>query len=104
MLNSSKDIAIENLPDALPPSEPCYAFLAWPHSYTAYPRREISEKKLSLHVILLTAVSSLYLFLPGNFPGQEPDDLLQRILVHFSGWRRYHSNFLAYGVHLSTQD
>lgn len=44
MLNSSKDIVIENLPDALPASEPCYAFLAWPHSHTAYPRREISEK------------------------------------------------------------
>ncbi|KAK2467012.1 hypothetical protein APHAL10511_001270 [Amanita phalloides] len=40
-LNSFKDIAIQNLPQVLPSSDPCYAFLAWPHSFAAPPRREI---------------------------------------------------------------
>ncbi|KAJ3541153.1 hypothetical protein NMY22_g4001 [Coprinellus aureogranulatus] len=30
-LHSSSDLLIEDLPSSLPPSEPCYAILAWPH-------------------------------------------------------------------------
>ncbi|KDQ60680.1 hypothetical protein JAAARDRAFT_31659 [Jaapia argillacea MUCL 33604] len=41
VLKSSQECTISQLGSALPPSEPCYAFLAWPHSYTSPPRREI---------------------------------------------------------------
>ncbi|KAF8628400.1 hypothetical protein AX15_003924 [Amanita polypyramis BW_CC] len=40
-LSSFKDIDIENIGEVIPPSEPCYAFLAWPHSLSTPPRREI---------------------------------------------------------------
>lgn len=40
-LTSFQDLAIEGVPQALPHAEPCYAFLAWPHSLTSPPRREI---------------------------------------------------------------
>ncbi|KAF7985003.1 hypothetical protein HWV62_9988 [Athelia sp. TMB] len=40
-LKSSEDISVEQLGAALPASEPCYAFFAWPHDHTSPPRREI---------------------------------------------------------------
>ncbi len=68
ILNSSKDIVIENLPDALPRSEPCYVFLAWPHSHAAYPRREICEKRTHHLVILLTHISVYIYSCPATSP------------------------------------
>lgn len=40
VLEKSSEITIETLGLALPPSEPCYAILAWPHTLTGVPRRE----------------------------------------------------------------
>jgi twinfilin-like protein len=38
-----KDTIVENYAESFPRSEPCYAFLAWPHSLTSPPRREICK-------------------------------------------------------------
>ncbi|KZT11309.1 actin depolymerizing protein [Laetiporus sulphureus 93-53] len=41
LLSSSAERSIDGLSSAIPPSEPSYAFFAWPHSITSPPRREI---------------------------------------------------------------
>ncbi|PFH50691.1 hypothetical protein AMATHDRAFT_75483 [Amanita thiersii Skay4041] len=40
-LLSFDNISMSELAEPFPPSDPCYAFLAWPHTYTTPPRREI---------------------------------------------------------------
>ncbi|KAI0748322.1 hypothetical protein C8Q80DRAFT_1219518 [Daedaleopsis nitida] len=41
LLSSASVIDISELGSSLPPSDPSYAFFAWPQSFTAPPRREI---------------------------------------------------------------
>lgn len=42
MLKSATDTAVDDLPNALPRDEPCYAFFAWPQTSTP-PRRDIGQ-------------------------------------------------------------
>lgn len=84
VLDFVKEITIDSLGASLPPSEPCYAFFAWPHSHTSPPRREIS---LFLHSIFAVVPEfpinnySLYIFLPFKFTHQTPDGLRVRIVL-----------------------
>ncbi|KIY43571.1 actin depolymerizing protein [Fistulina hepatica ATCC 64428] len=41
VLQSSTELSMASLPSSIPVSDPCYAIVAWPHTLTSPPRREI---------------------------------------------------------------
>ncbi|GLB35071.1 putative actin depolymerizing protein [Lyophyllum shimeji] len=68
VINSTSEASVETIGSSLPPFQPCYAFLAWPHSYTSPPRREIvfiyscpSSSPIKDRMIYSSGVSSTFL-------------------------------------------
>ncbi|RDB21542.1 Twinfilin [Hypsizygus marmoreus] len=68
VVGSASEITVDQLGSSLPPSEPCYAFFAWPHTHASLPRREIvfiyscpSSSPIKDRMIYSSGVTSTYL-------------------------------------------
>lgn len=68
VLQSKSETTVEKLGASLPPSEPCYAFFAWPHSYSTTTRREIifiyscpATAPVKFRMVYSSGVSSVFL-------------------------------------------
>jgi len=68
ILQSTSETTIDQLGASLPPSEPCYAFLAWPHTHAIAPRREIifiyscpAKAPVKFRMVYSSGVSSVFL-------------------------------------------